>query len=71
MLLEKSAENKNGEYPRCTFSKGILPEQDEHNVADPEDDFLNEFIDDLDEDDLDEFTEDQVWDDSQQEFDSF
>ena len=70
-LLKTLPAKENGEYPRCTFSKGILPEQDEHNVADPEDDFLNDFIDDLDEDDLDEFTEDQVWDDSQPEFDSF
>jgi len=60
-------------YPRCTLSTGVLPKPDEHKIASPsEEDFINDFIDGIDEDDLDEdFTDPQTWDDSQTEFDTF
>jgi hypothetical protein len=59
--------------PRCTYSKGTLPAPDEQlKSIQPEDEFLNDFLDEIDEDDLDEgFTEDSIWEDSQTEFDSF
>jgi hypothetical protein len=58
-------------FPRCTLSKGALPVSDEPLKASPEDDFLNFFLDEIDEDDLDEFAEDQIWDETQGEFDAF
>ena len=70
-LLKTLPAKENEEYPRCSFSKGILPEIEEHPIAAPENDFLTDFIDDLDENDLEDLTEDQAWDDSPQEFDSF
>jgi hypothetical protein len=71
-LLKTLPAKENGEVPRCTFSKGALPEVEEHiHASNPEDDFLNEFLDEIDEEDLDEFTEDQIWEDSPTEFDSF
>jgi len=61
------------EYPRCTLSKGVLPETNElAQSVQPEDELLNEFLNEIDEDDFEDgFTEDQIWDDSQTEFDSF
>jgi hypothetical protein len=72
-LLKALPAKENAKYPKCTFSKGILPVTTEHvQSAQPEDEFLNDFLDEIDEDDLDDgFTEDQVWDDSHSEFDSF
>jgi hypothetical protein len=71
-LLKTLPSKEKGVYPSCTFSKGILPDTDALlKAAQPEEDFLNEFTDDLDEEDLDEFNEDQIWDDSHSEFDSF
>ena len=66
-LPAKETEN----YPRCTFSKGLLPETDEYiNSLKPEEDFLEDFIEDLDEDDLDDFNQDQIWEDTQTDFDA-
>jgi len=72
-LLKTIPVKGNSVYPRCTLSEGTLPLQDTHNQSiHPEEDLLNDFIDEIDEDDFEElFTEDQVWDDSQTEFDSF
>ncbi|MCL1851342.1 MAG: plasmid pRiA4b ORF-3 family protein [Bacteroidetes bacterium] len=71
-LLKALPAKDNELFPRCTLSKGVLPTTEEQlKSIQPEDDFLNDFIDDIDEDDLDEFNEDQIWDDSQTEFDSF
>jgi hypothetical protein len=60
-------------FPRCTFSKGILPVQDKQiSSSEPENDFMSDFLDEIDEDDLEnDFTEDHIWNDSQSEFDSF
>jgi hypothetical protein len=60
-------------FPQCTLSTGAIPKPDEHQLAkQSEDDFLSDFLEEVDEDDFDEtFTEDQIWDDSQTEFDSF
>jgi hypothetical protein len=73
-LLKTLPKKESTEYPRCTLSKGILPnlpnEQIQPSMS--EDEFLNDFLDEIDEDDLDEdFMEDSIWDDSQTEFDSF
>jgi hypothetical protein len=70
-LLKTLPAKENAVFPRCTLSEGILPETDEQLQSTLEDEFLNDFSDEIDEDDLDEFTEDQIWDDSQAEFDSF
>jgi len=71
-LLKALQAKENEEFPRCTFSKGILPETNELSSSpQPEDELLNEFMDEIDEEDLDEFMADQIWDDSQTEFDSF
>jgi len=71
-LLKALPAKEDEDYPRCTLSKGILPATDEHIPSThPEDEFLNNFLDEIDEDDLEGFTEDQIWDDSQTEFDSF
>jgi len=72
-LLKTLPAKENEDYPCCTFSKGELPATDENlPSSNPEDDFLNDFLEEIDEDDLDDgFIEDQVWDDSQAEFDSF
>jgi len=72
-LLKTLPVKENAEYPRCTFSEGVLPKQDEHEVAEnSETDFLNNFFDEADEDAYDDdFIGDQIWDDSQTEFDSF
>jgi len=71
-LLKTLPAKENAVYPRCTLSEGVLPKPDEHPAsADLESDFLNDFLDGVDEDDLDDFTDEQIWDDSQTEFDSF
>ena len=70
-LLKTLTAKENAVYPSCTFSAGILPKPDEVPVN-PEDDFLNDLLEETDEDAFDEdFTGDQIWDDSQTEFDSF
>ncbi|MCL2246234.1 MAG: plasmid pRiA4b ORF-3 family protein [Lentimicrobiaceae bacterium] len=72
--LLKTVQAKEEEvFPRCTLSKGILPADSENlKPIQSEDDFLNDFLEELDEDDLDDgFSEDdQLWNDSQTEFDS-
>jgi Tfp pilus assembly protein FimV len=72
-LLKTLPIKENAVYPRCTLSVGELPKPDEFTPSiDSDEEFLNDFLDDLDEDDLDDgFTEDQTWNDSQTEFDSF
>jgi hypothetical protein len=73
-LLKTLSVKENAEYPRCTFSEGVLPKPDENAFsADPETDFLTDFlVDEADEDAYDDdFMGDQIWDDSQTEFDSF
>ena len=69
-LLRTLPVKENTDYPRCTFSDGVLPKPDVHiATANPEDDFMNDFLDEVDEEDLDEFADDQIWDESQEEFD--
>ena len=60
-------------FPQCTLSTGTIPKPDDHQIINlPEDDFLTDFLDEMDEDDFDEtFTEEQMWNDSPTEFDSF
>jgi hypothetical protein len=60
-------------YPKCTLSVGELPKENEHvTSATPEDDFLEEFLDELDEDDLEDgFMEDSSWNESQTEFENY
>ena len=71
-LLKTLPAKENVVYPRCTLSEGVLPKPDENLMANPEDDFLNDLLEDVEEDAFDEdFTGDQIWDDSQTEFDSF
>jgi hypothetical protein len=72
-LLKALPAKENAKYPCCTFSKGILSVAEKNTKSSqPEDEFLNDFLDEIDEDDLDDgFIEDQVWDDSHSEFDSF
>jgi hypothetical protein len=72
-LFKTLPEKENAEFPRCTLSEGVLPNPKENLLSmNPEDDFLNEFLDEVDEEDLEDlFTEDQIWDDSQTEFDPF
>jgi len=72
-LLKTLPAKENTVYPRCTFSKGVLPKSDELLItANPEEDFLNDFLVEVDEDAFDDdFVGDQIWDDSQPEFDSF
>jgi len=72
-LLKTLPAKENAVYPRCILSKGVLPKPDEFpTAANLENDFLNDFLDEVDEDNLDEdFIGDQIWDDSQPEFDSF
>jgi len=72
-LLKTLPVKENAVYPRCTFSKGVLPKSDELLMAaDPEEDFLNDFLIESEEDGFDEdFIGDQIWDDSRPEFDSF
>jgi hypothetical protein len=71
-LLKTLPAKENVNYPCCTFSEGVLPKPDELTVAhNPEDDFMNDFIDEVDEEDLDDFSDDQIWDETQTEFDSF
>ena len=70
-LLKTLPTQENGDYPRCTFSTGVLPKPNEHLLAgNPEDDFMSDFIEEIDEDDFPEEFEDQ-WDESQTDFDSF
>jgi len=72
-LLKTLPAKENAEYPCCTSSKGVLPKPEEHALsAEPENDFMNDFLDEADENDYDDdFMGDQIWDDSQTEFDSF
>ena len=71
-LLKTLPAKENAVYPRCTFSNGELPKQDELIPAtNPDDEFINDFLDEVDEEDLDDFAEDQIWDESQADFDSF
>ena len=72
-LLKTLPAKENTDFPRCTFSEGVLPKSEKHTLSvEPEDDFMNDFIDEESEDDFDEdFMGDQIWDDSQTEFDSF
>jgi len=71
-LLKTLPAKDNGVFPRCTLSQGVLPMSDVHQLPHPEDDFLNDFIDDIDDEDFDnEFREEQIFEDSQTEFDSF
>jgi hypothetical protein len=60
-------------FPKCTLSTGVIPKPDLHKtIEQPEDDFLSDFLEEVDEDEFDEtFTEDQAWTDSPTEFDSF
>ena len=74
--LLKTLQAKEGAvYPSCTLSSGVLPAETtdgNEKSSHLEDEFLNEFLDEIDEGDLDDgFTEDQIWNDSQTEFDSF
>jgi len=72
-LLKILSAKENTVYPRCTFSKGILPKFDENlNLLRKDEDFMTEFPDEIDEEDFtDNFCDDQIWDDAQTEFDSF
>jgi len=72
-LLKALPAKENATYPRCTLFTGVLPKPDELQPSTLlEEDFLNDFIDEVDEEDFDEtFTDDQIWDDSQTDFDSF
>ena len=72
-LLKALPVKENATYPKCTLSTGVLPKPDELQISTlPEDDFLNDFLDEVDEEDFDEtFTDDQIWDDAQTDFDSF
>ncbi|MCL2434949.1 MAG: plasmid pRiA4b ORF-3 family protein [Lentimicrobiaceae bacterium] len=71
-LLKTLPAKENAVYPRCTLLEGILPKSDENPTANPEDDFLNDLLEEAEEDAFDEdFTGDQIWNDSQTEFDSF
>jgi len=71
-LLKTLPAKENIEYPRCTLMEGALPKPDELiAVNNPEDDFLNDFEDEMDEEDFDEFGDDHIWDESQGEFDTF
>jgi len=72
-LLKILPVKENTVYPCCTLSTGTLPEPEENIKPDGlEDEFLNDFLDEIDENDLEDgFTEDQIWNDSQTEFDSF
>ena len=71
-LLKALPVKENTVYPRCTLSEGVLPKPNELIVVNnPEDDFLNDFDDEMDEEDFDEFADDQIWDELQVEFDSF
>jgi hypothetical protein len=72
-LLKTLPAKESALYPRCTLSTGELPKENEHIAsADSEDDFITDFLDEIDEDDLDDgFTEEQAWDDSQTELNSF
>jgi hypothetical protein len=72
-LLKTMPAKETAGFPRCILSEGILPNSGEHQISThPEEDFLNDFLDEVDEDDFDnDSMEDQIWDDSQTEFDSF
>jgi len=71
-LLKALPAKENVVYPRCTLSEGVLPKPDELiAVHNPENDFLNDFVDEMDEEDFDEFADDQIWDESQEEFETF
>jgi len=68
-LLKTLPAKENVDYPRCTLSEGVLPKPDEFVAAhNPDNDFLNDFEDEMDEEDFDEFADDQIWDESQEEF---
>jgi len=73
-LLKTLPAKENERYPCCTLSLGILPVETDENEKSLhlEDEFMNDFLDEIDADDLEDgFTEDQIWNDSQTEFDSF
>jgi hypothetical protein len=69
-LLKTLPVKENTEYPHCTLSKGELPKSDELDLSvEPEDDFLNDFLDEDDDDNFDDFIGEQIWDDAQTEYD--
>jgi len=71
-LLKTLPAKENIDYPRCTLSTGVLPKPDQIVAAlNPDNDFLNEFEDEMDEEDFDEFGDDHIWDESQEEFETF
>jgi hypothetical protein len=73
-LLKTLQIKENAKYPRCTLSEGVLPKQEDYTQStDPETEFLNDFLDEVEEEDAydEDFIGDQIWDDSQTELDSF
>jgi hypothetical protein len=72
-LLKTIPVKESTNYPRCTLSIGVLPQEDRIAAStNPDDDFVDEFFDEIDEDNLEDgFIEDQAWDNPQTEFDSF
>ena len=72
-LLKTLPAKENAVFPRCTFSEGVLLKSNDPFVhSNSEENFINEFTEEIDEDDFDEDSIiDQIWDDSQSELDSF
>jgi hypothetical protein len=71
-LLKTLPAKENEIYPRCTLSEGEIPNPETDQLNHPEEDFLSDFVDEVDDEEFEnEFTEVQIWDDSQTEFDSF
>jgi len=71
-LLKTLPVKENMVLPQCTLFTGTIPKPEDQQIIQQEDEFLSEFLDEVDEDDFDgTFTEDQIWDDSPTEFDSF
>jgi hypothetical protein len=59
-------------FPRCTLSVGALPAPNELTQSpNPEDDFLNDFLDEVDEDDFDDGFSEEMWEEGPSEFDTF
>jgi len=71
-LLKTLPAKENVAYPRCTLSEGVLPKPDELiAIKNREEDFLNDFVDEMDEEDFDEFADDQIWEEPPGEFETF
>jgi len=71
-LLKTLPAKETEEFPRCTLSVGALPAPDELSKSpNPEDDFLNDFLDEVDEEDFDDDFSEEQWEDTAAEFDTF